>query len=143
MRYILGLKKHPNMCTSVCLSVCPMSGLLQRLISCWVGDDMQDLVQASAHHAGLPAVYYMFCSGTLTEIFSLFGFLAKYWFFITCSEKTLLGLSDMLSFICRDGSIDLIACNFCITMLQVLGSAILSLASHTGFRHNAFDRSLL
>ena len=127
----------------MCMSVCPVSGLLQRLISWWVGDGIQDLVQASAQHAGLPAVYYMLRSGTLTEILSLFGFLAKYWFFITCSEKTLLSLSDMLTFICRDGSVDLIACNFCITMLQVRGSATLSLASPSGFRHNACDRFLL
>lgn len=64
----------------MCMSVCPVSGLLQRLISWWVGDGIQDLVQASAQHAGLPAVYYMLRSGTLTEILSLFGFLAKYWF---------------------------------------------------------------
>lgn len=72
-----------------------MSALVRRFISCWVGDGMQ----ASAHHAGLPAVYYMFCSRTLTEIFSLFGFLTNYWFFVTCSEKTLLSLSDMSMFI--------------------------------------------
>ncbi|DBB03652.1 TPA: hypothetical protein ACH3X3_010980 [Trebouxia sp. C0006] len=127
----------------MCMSVCPVSGLLQRLIFCWAGDGMQDLVQASAHHAGLPAVYYMFCSGTLIESFLLFGVLASYWFFVTCSEKTLLGLSDMLTFICRDGSVDLIACVFCITMLQVPCFATPSLASRSGFRHNAFDRSLL
>ena len=127
----------------MCMSVCPVSGLLQRLISCWAGDGMQDLVQARAHHAGLPAVYYMFCSGTLIESLSVFGFLANYWFFAICSEKTLLGLSDMAMVIWRDGSLGLIACNFRFTMLQVLGSAILSLALRTALRHNAFEQSLV